>query len=86
MNQNFAVHTMKGNTASFGLENVAKLIHSIESKDELTRGDIDAIKIEINRFLRENEELLEIDQLDSVSATNYYVSDDEIMTFYLLKN
>lgn len=55
------VHTIKGNSASYGLETIATKIHAIEDGPAISHGALDAIADSFRRFLDEHDEVLEID-------------------------
>lgn len=55
-----AVHTVKGNAASYGLAGIAAQIHSIEEQDAIAAGDIDTIRGAFQTFLEDNAEVLSV--------------------------
>lgn len=52
------LHTVKGNAASWGLIEVAELVHRIEEHDEIRREHIESVHAEFARFLDETHGVL----------------------------
>ncbi|MBV1858042.1 MAG: Hpt domain-containing protein [Nannocystaceae bacterium] len=50
-----ALHTVKGNAASWGLCDVASVVHDVEEKDEIRSADIDRVHAEMERFLESTQ-------------------------------
>lgn len=55
-----ALHTVKGNSAIFGLQDVSGFVHEVEGKDVIEHADIDGCETRIKRFLAANQEVLGI--------------------------
>ncbi|MED5373389.1 MAG: ATP-binding protein [Myxococcota bacterium] len=55
-----AVHTVKGNAASYGLEQVAKTAHEVEAKEGITAQDLDRVRASLEDFLSANEAILQL--------------------------
>ncbi len=55
------LHTLKGNFSVFGLKNLAGLVHTLESKDNLNALDVYKLKEAFKGFLTEHEEILKLD-------------------------
>ena len=71
------IHTIKGNSASYGLTNVVNLIHQIEDGSSLTNKELDIIQNAIDKFLQDNYEILGI-SFDQFSAETVEVGSDKI--------
>ncbi len=54
------LHTLKGNAAAFGMDELAQLIHHVEDQQSITQKYIAQIEGEFARFLDEHFELLRI--------------------------
>lgn len=74
------VHTIKGNSASYGLTEIVDLTHAIEEKTDVEAGDIDDIGDGIRQFLRRNRGVLEIDY-DKVADQGFQVTADQMTQF-----
>ena len=74
------VHTVKGNSASYGLVDVVDLTHAIEEKPEIGAADIDAIADCLRAFLKKNRGVLEIDY-DKVAEQGFQVTADQMSQF-----
>jgi two-component system chemotaxis sensor kinase CheA len=55
-----ALHTIKGNSASYGLDDIVELIHEIEDSVELKTTDTDRVGSALRAFLQANERVLEM--------------------------
>jgi two-component system chemotaxis sensor kinase CheA len=55
-----ALHTIKGNSASYGLDDVVEMIHTIEDASTLEAGDVDQVAAALRKFLDVNERVLEL--------------------------
>ncbi|MFW7380807.1 MAG: 7TM diverse intracellular signaling domain-containing protein [Oligoflexus sp.] len=55
------LHTLKGNFASFGLEDLATWIHALEDKENITIADLEDLDQQIHQFLEQNRDVLQID-------------------------
>jgi HPt (histidine-containing phosphotransfer) domain-containing protein len=73
------LHTMKGNTASFGLTAIAGVIHDIESQDVLKLEDLKAIRLGFDDYLKDNHEIIGISSLESVSDVRYSITASKVM-------
>jgi signal transduction histidine kinase len=62
------LHTIKGNAAMFGLDEVSRLVHALEEKQNLGLSDLNSIEEALRRFLDESAHILNLqwDDLDSV--------------------
>jgi len=58
-------HTIKGNAASYGLDDIAEHIHRIEDQETIDLDDLNAIASDFRSFLQEHKAVLEIDYDDS---------------------
>jgi two-component system chemotaxis sensor kinase CheA len=72
-----AVHTVKGNAASYFLEDLVEAIHVIESHEMITDEDLQHIEGTLDRFLREHVDVLGIHSSDA-DAQMYEVSDRSV--------
>jgi two-component system chemotaxis sensor kinase CheA len=54
------LHTIKGNSASYGLEDVVDLIHAVEDGSQIEPADIDRVAGALRQFLESNEAVLEL--------------------------
>ena len=55
-----ALHTLKGNSAVFGLHQVASVVHRIEDKEVFAVSDFDTIEAEFRLFLNANSAVLKL--------------------------
>ena len=55
-----ALHTLKGNSALFGLQQVAGLVHHIEDKETFDVSDFELIESEFRSFLNANSAVLKV--------------------------
>lgn len=62
------VHTIKGNTAIYGIHNIAQLIHDIEEDDPIEEAELDRIRGAFRGFLEANAEVLQLDFDNPTSA------------------
>ncbi len=53
-----AVHTVKGNAASYGLDAVARVAHAVEAEPAITAAGLDQIRAALEGFLADNEAVL----------------------------
>jgi two-component system chemotaxis sensor kinase CheA len=72
-----ALHTVKGNSASYGLDEIVEIIHSIEESAKLGASDIDRVADALRSFLQANERVLEID-LDKVGDEGFAVTREQM--------
>jgi two-component system chemotaxis sensor kinase CheA len=56
-----ALHTIKGNAACYGLEDVVSRTHHIESQEVITVEDVRAIGAELRAFLERHQEVLSLE-------------------------
>lgn len=56
-----AIHTVKGNSASYALNDIVELIHHIEDSEHLVAAQIEAIDAALRAFLDTNQEILGLD-------------------------
>jgi two-component system, chemotaxis family, sensor kinase CheA len=77
------VHTVKGNSSSYGLLAVVDVIHGIEEKPSLTSEDFDAIGEALRAFLRTHEAVLELDY-DRLAAPRFSLSATQLTEFRAL--
>jgi two-component system chemotaxis sensor kinase CheA len=71
------VHTIKGNSASYGLTDLVEQIHAIEEAGAPTGVDLDTIERGLRAFLDRNRGILEIDY-DRVDAHSFEVTGEQI--------
>ncbi len=72
-----ALHTIKGNSASYGLDELVEIVHAIEEGAELEAADIDRVTAALKAFLHANERVLEID-LDQVGDEGFAVTREQM--------
>lgn len=68
------LHTMKGNTASFGLVDLAACIHEIESEERFSREDWDIIETQFNKYFQEHSEIFQMKSINEVRGYRYNLS------------
>lgn len=76
------VHTIKGNSTAYGLDEIAHFIHEVEELDTIDAAAIDSVEAQFRAFLRKHRRVLEI-EYDGDRATVFEVSDarmDELRT------
>jgi two-component system chemotaxis sensor kinase CheA len=56
-----ALHTIKGNAACYGLEDVVHRTHHVESQEVITADDVRAIGAELRTFLETHQEVLSLE-------------------------
>ena len=78
-----ALHTIKGNSASYGLEELVEIIHNIEDFVELKTADIDQVSGALGAFLHTNERVLDID-FDAVGDEDFAVSREQMTDLRVL--
>jgi two-component system chemotaxis sensor kinase CheA len=71
------LHTLKGNTASWGLQHIATLIHDIEEEKEFSREHISAIDAAFRRFVSEYQNIIGV-SYDDVDDTAFEISSEHI--------
>lgn len=54
------LHTLKGNSAAFGLEEIAHLVHDIEEKQKIQPDDLQWVQNALTEFLAKNYEFLKV--------------------------
>ncbi len=74
------VHTVKGNSASYGLVELVELTHTIEEKAVIELDDVEAITDALRLFLARHRGVLEIDY-DKVGDEGFSISADQISQF-----
>jgi two-component system chemotaxis sensor kinase CheA len=72
-----ALHTIKGNSASYGLDSIVEIVHNIEDYGELKAADIDEVGAALRAFLRANERVLEM-SYDEVGEEGFAVSREQM--------
>jgi two-component system, chemotaxis family, sensor kinase CheA len=72
-----ALHTIKGNSASYGLDEVVDVIHAIEDLVELTSPDVERVNDTLTGFLKRNHRVLEID-MDELGEEGFAVSREQM--------
>jgi two-component system chemotaxis sensor kinase CheA len=72
-----ALHTIKGNSASYGLDELVEIVHAIEECEKLEAADIDRVTAALKAFLHANERVLEID-LDQVGDGGFAVTREQM--------
>jgi two-component system chemotaxis sensor kinase CheA len=78
-----ALHTIKGNSASYGLEEVVDLVHAIEEEATLRAEDVDCVASALRQFLETNERVLEL-KLDAVGDEGFAVTREQMMSLQSL--
>lgn len=68
------LHTLKGNSAAFGLDELANLVHKIEDEVEIASDHLLQIETSYNNFLIEQYELLKIRFDDEQSTEGFTVT------------
>ena len=71
------LHTIKGNLASYGLEDIATLIHQIEDQRQISQENLDGIVGAITGFLANHHDLLHID-VDRLSERHYQIGSNQL--------
>lgn len=71
------VHTIKGNTAIYGIEDIAQLIHEIEDNVDIGTEELDLIHDAFRAFLQSNEEILRLD-FDNLSGSGAHLSKEHM--------
>jgi signal transduction histidine kinase len=56
------LHTLKGNFATYGLDEVAHAIHQIEDLDEIGQAELDAVSEQIRSFISTHQDLIGLDR------------------------
>ncbi len=56
------LHTLKGNFATYGLDEVAHAIHLIEDRDEIGQAELDAVTAHLKEFLTTYQDLIGLDR------------------------
>jgi two-component system chemotaxis sensor kinase CheA len=72
-----ALHTVKGNSASYGLDDIVELIHELEDSVELRTIDTDRVGSALGAFLQANERVLEMNY-DAVGEEGFAVSREQM--------
>ncbi len=67
------VHTVKGNAATYGLDEIVSFTHAVEEREVLGVSEIDAIEGLFREFLVRHESILEVDY-DAVGNSVFEVS------------
>lgn len=67
------LHTIKGNSAAFGLTAVAELVHHIEDKTAIGASDLDKIENSIKEFLTKHATVLKIAYDNDSGHSNFNV-------------
>ncbi|MBL4687666.1 MAG: hypothetical protein JKY37_23925 [Nannocystaceae bacterium] len=76
------IHTIKGNSTAYGLDEIARFVHGVEELDTIDVAAIDSIEAQFKAFLRTHRRVLEMDY-DGTAATVFEVSHarmDELRT------
>jgi two-component system, chemotaxis family, sensor kinase CheA len=71
------LHTLKGNSSSFGLHELAALIHHIEGQEDISAHELHTISGDFESFLKEHFAILGI-EYNAVSRSVYEVSKEEL--------
>jgi two-component system chemotaxis sensor kinase CheA len=72
-----AIHTLKGNSASYGLEDIVAIIHEVEEAPSLQAAHVEAIGEALRDFVRVHEHVLDIDY-DQVGEEGFAVTRDQM--------
>lgn len=56
------LHTLKGNFATYGLDEVAQVIHQIEDLNEIGRKELETVSEQIKLFVRNHQDLIGLDR------------------------
>lgn len=81
------LHTLKGNSAAFGLGSLVDLIHRIEDKTAFSCDDFALVEEELRAFLLKNRDILKVAYDDSATGSQklsrrYEVDDSQLDTLY----
>lgn len=68
------LHTIKGNSASFGLVDIYHIIHEIEGKHTIDLEDVDLIEKKFKAFLKKNSQTLALD-FDKIEEDIFSISE-----------
>ena len=71
------IHTVKGNSASYGLTEIMSTIHGIEEHDKVVVKDLELIEDMFRKFLKANYTVLEIDY-DRSADFGFEVTTDQL--------
>lgn len=71
------LHTLKGNSAAFGLDPIAKMIHQIEDESEVAAHHVDQIRQALSSFLDDNFELFHV-RLGDSPQERYNITDSQL--------
>ncbi len=74
------LHTLKGNSAAYGIESVASLIHHIEDQNKISQNHIKEIETAFSSFLDNNFELFRL-RYGEIAEKNVQISRSELQTF-----
>lgn len=72
------LHTIKGNFASFGLEEIAHAIHELEDKPKVQAEDLEELVQNIHQFLESYKDILKIDPT-SLHEKSYRLHDSHLI-------
>jgi signal transduction histidine kinase len=72
------LHTIKGNFASFGLEEISHAIHELEDKAKVQADDIEELIQNIHQFLESYKDILKIDP-GSLHEKSYRLHDSHLI-------
>ncbi len=78
-----AAHTVKGNAASYGLNDVASAVHEIEEKDSISHEDLCEIEDTIVEFLNEHQKVLDVNYHEAVEE-QFALSQKQVRELELL--
>lgn len=69
------LHTLKGNFAAYGLEEISQFIHEMEDKSSIASQNIAAIKNKLQQFLEDQSDIIAIE--DAAQLEKSYVVKEE---------
>ncbi len=78
-----AIHTVKGNSASYGLDEVVDAIHRVEESPSLTPGHVDEVADALRGFLSANAGVLEL-TYDELGDEGFAVTKEQISDLRVL--
>jgi len=72
-----AIHTVKGNSASYGLDDIVDVIHKVEESQQLAPEHVDEIRDALRGFLSTHEGVLEL-TYDDLGEEGFSVTKEQI--------
>ena len=78
-----AVHTVKGNAASYGLVKLVETVHGVEEDGEISVAELDLVEAEFVAFLEEHADVLGVNYRETLQES-YTVSQEQLRELELL--